>query len=298
MTHIGIPMPIPGFRWPGNKRKRARDLLSRLGGGEPIVRLIEPFAGSLACTLYALGGDSPPECIAYADANNHLLRYWQTLTWDPDAVVQRALSWVADATARGQTMIELYREARALTGEGRSKCRVTDAAVFLLLNRMSFCGIWRVNKGGQHNVQHDPQISSPEQLDRKMRHAEKWAREAARRLQRATHTVTGSTWRDVVSSGPNDVLIIDPPYTGTWTGYTQQGWSESDDEDLCRWAERESGQSRWVITLDDNERTRELYGALSSQMETITVQRQTLGQAGYQKKKELHIWSKGLVRKA
>lgn len=102
-----------------------------------------------------------------------------------------------------------------------------DAVRQLYLRRNGFNGLWRERADGGINqdwCKEDLRDPDAELLDA-------W---------RAAFGGRTSTYRcryDEIDPQPGDVVYLDPPYLGTWTGYTARGWSRADWRrliSLCR----------------------------------------------------------------
>src|SRR5437868_2147800 len=77
---VGVPHPIP---YQGSKRGLAQVILAYVP--DDVDRLIEPFAGSAAVSL-AAASDRKAQAFLLNDANAPLMRLWERIIAEPDAI--------------------------------------------------------------------------------------------------------------------------------------------------------------------------------------------------------------------
>jgi DNA adenine methylase len=181
----------PVVKWLGGKRHMVRTLLSVLP--ERFGRYYEPFAGG-AALFFALC----PQSAVIGDRNEYLLELYECLRSDADAVFGH-LSGYAD-----------YYAVRRGWNEGQFAPGPVRASAFLWLNRMCFNGLWRVNR---HGAMNSPRGDARPVFDFE-------ALRAAGRALRSAELIAGDYRAAVSSASAGDVVYLDPPYDGTYAGYT------------------------------------------------------------------------------
>lgn len=202
--------------------------LSRTGG-----RLIDPFMGGGAIPL-ALDGEYP---MVLSDLLQPLVNFWRVVRDDPGG-----LAWATSGILMPGVNRENYMRIRETTYEDAT----TYAAQFLFFNRLSFNGVVRYNQSGGFNVPPDgARLKAQEDfrqsmVGRKGRDAlngglfpnkEKilQASQALRGAEIECHSFNNLD--EVVRDG--DVVYLDPPYHGTFAGYTGQGFGDYEQEWLA-----------------------------------------------------------------
>jgi DNA adenine methylase Dam len=194
--------PKPFLRWPGGKRKLTTDVVAMLG----IV-------------------DNPDRLIL-ADVNAPLIALWQAVRNNPDQLI---------AELRGLPRSpEGYLKARS-----DSNAKTTPATTFYL-NLFAFNGLQRVNSKGHNNVPCDAVRLAKLDLDAVARNV----LEVSRAL-RQHHTVAVDTLVSAVDiiaadfettitlASRGDFVYCDPPYIGTFTGYSRKRFGV--DEHVKLW---------------------------------------------------------------
>lgn len=193
------------IKWVGGKRQLVDRLL-------PVVThhltgtYIEPFLGGGALAL------ALPEItkVRAGDADVDLMTYYRCVLKMPRALAQRISAHAAAHST------EHYYAVRAATPE----FMVDKAARFVYLNRACFNGLHRKNKAGQFNVpigRGTPRFPSQDELVA-----------LSYRLRRWDQLSCGDFELLVNPAQRGDVIFADPPYDGTFTSYTVDGFSMLD----------------------------------------------------------------------
>ncbi len=210
--------PTPLIKMPGSKRwlcpcssPQIVAYLEETGG-----RFFEPFAGSAALAL-AVAAEGCAAVIS--DANTDMMAILAAARDTPTQFFKALAGWVEWGISEDH-----YFQARAY----QPPDMFMRAVRALYLARLSFNGLWRVNSKGEFNVPYGQSASRGFP-------GEAAIRAVARALR--TCTVLACDYREalaVEAAGEGDVVFCDPPYTGTFTGYTAQGWTREDDANLER----------------------------------------------------------------
>lgn len=205
----------PLIRWAGGKRlilSRLQDFLPKTYG-----TYFEPMLGSGAL-FFALN----PKRAVLADVNPELINFYQILRSQPRA---------------------LYSAIRQLRASKRSyyyirgllpSSRVDKAARFFYLIRLSWNGIYRVNKQGKFNVPFGGR--KPKEL------VTFDAIEETSRALKTAHLLRGEFEDTTATARAGDLVYLDPPYPkGAVNGngfarYSQMGFTVDDHKQLAKWA--------------------------------------------------------------
>jgi len=204
----------PPIRWAGGKRllaNRLRQFLPAKYGS-----YYEPMVGS-----GALFFSIAPEQAYLADINPELMNFYHVLKNHPKSLYSAISSFAAEEAT--------YYSLRAWTPAGR----LERAARFLYLVRLSWNGLYRVNRYGHFNVPYG--YRRPKELL-------SWERmQAASLALRNAHFGCGDFEITTVSIRPGDLLYLDPPYPkGAAKGngfarYNETGFTLEDHMRLARW---------------------------------------------------------------
>jgi DNA adenine methylase len=223
------------IRWAGSKHHLVdrvapmiRAYLDATGG-----RLISPFygAGAIERAIDA-------ECIA-ADACRELTAMWLTLS-SKDGV-DDLHSAIYDIAALAGRSVEGFRKVAGW----RPGTVVMIGARFVWLNRFSFNGIWRVNRAGVFNGQPDPARIARSRLPT-LAEICNTALRAPRRFS--------SRWQWALSQAVDgDLILSDPPYFGTFSGYTPTPFGRQEHEDLAIWLHAGKRRGAAVIAFNSPE---------------------------------------------
>jgi DNA adenine methylase len=231
----------PFLKWAGGKRQ----LLPALRTWYPprFSRYFEPFLGSGAVffDLFAQGRlDGCPATLA--DGNDDLIGCYRMLRAHVDQVVAE-LQRLEEGHHRAPS--DHYYSVRA-DGFNGGRRRVTSsgsaladahtpqlAAMLIYLNRTGFNGLFRLNGDGDFNVPLG-RYARPRICD------EDGLRAAAAALrQPGVAIVHGPFATSVEEATRGDFVYFDPPYaplsaTSTFTGYTADGFTPADQQQLQR----------------------------------------------------------------
>lgn len=189
----------PILRWVGNKRWHV-DTIGQIPweGG----RLVELFAGSGAISF-----GLEVEHAHFNDANPHLFNFYKHVMLG-DVVDFTGPTSEKEYYARRDWFNRLLREGRADSP--------TAAGLFYYINAAGFNNLWRVNGAGECNVP----FRKGRDIVPKMGG-----------IPSRAWTFGNEDFRDVLLE-PTDFVYADPPYLGTFEGYTPEGFTEFDFVEL------------------------------------------------------------------
>jgi DNA adenine methylase len=208
--HVRGVGATPFVKWAGGKRSLVPDIAKLM---PPTFDYYwEPFVGGGA-VFFALGSSAAETHLS--DLNLDLMITYKVVQQDPESLIEH-LEQHAERHSRDH-----YYSVR---DEHYQSDPVRLAARFIYLNKTSYNGLYRVNKAGRYNVPmgsyEDPGICDAENL-----------RAASSALQEAT-VRAGSFLAPHVNPRAGDVVYCDPPYDGTFTGYTGAGFGNAEQTAL------------------------------------------------------------------
>lgn len=254
----GAVVARPFIKWTGGKRwlaPRIVDLFRASGA----TRYYEPFLGGGA-VFFALrnAGLVQPENCFLSDANEELINAYRVVRDQPNNLIAALAKY---RVAYSHTPERTYYEER-------QEIPHTDlwrAARFIFLNKTGHGGLYRVNAKGEFNVPwgryKNPAICDAENL-----------RACSAALQGVDlRSGPYQAWVPTPRSGkPDCFLYVDPPYDGTFTGYTAGGFDTHAQRQLAddaRWL-AENGATV-VVSNADTPLIRDLYPAPLWQVEQV-----------------------------
>ena len=197
----------PLIRWVGGKAWLL-SAFNHIVGNTPYTRLVELFAGGAAISL----GRNEPRALLN-DMNTGLYCMYRS--------VQQG-RYPTPPTYVDSTK---YMETRALFNL-RMRPPVHDEEtignLFYFLNKYSFNGLWRVNKRGEFNVPWNKKSNVP------------YPDFAPYRERLADWTLDNVDYASVALL-PGDLIFADPPYDGTFSSYTAEGFSWPQQLEFARY---------------------------------------------------------------
>lgn len=225
----------PLVKWIGGKRKLASQIVERL----PAVvegTYFEPFAGAAAvfCSLWNAG--QIKGSVVLADHNRDLIALYAQVRDEPHTLLASLRAYDDEYRSGDAQQTEaLYYRVRDEWNAGQK-----TPARFVFLKQTAFNGLWRVNKEGKlnaawgkyghraaHGIDHDQQPCILDEPNIMAWH------EALRRVS----LFRGDTlaWR-MPKPARGDVVYLDPPYVGTFDGYTADGFTDEQQDRLITMA--------------------------------------------------------------
>lgn len=287
LTTISI---VPAVKWIGGKRKLVSQLIQHMPAS---VRgsYFEPFAGGAAvfCELVSTGRITGRSVLA--DHNIDLMALYRQMKSKPDGLISEL--WAYDKEYKGGTREQAsalyYRERDAWNAGDHRPSR------FVFLKQTAFNGLWRVNKQGQLNAAWgkygfpDEGTKTQSVLICNEPNIRAW-----NLALKNTELLSGDSLApDFLKVKRGDVVYLDPPYYSTFTGYTHEGFTNAQQEQLLLLAAEWSAGGATVVYSNSPEseaHVRRLWPKATIEWVTTsyTVNRSAEGRAG---KKELIAWA-------
>lgn len=274
----------PLVKWIGGKRKLAQKIVAHMPDTVEGT-YFEPFAGAAAvfCTLWNAGRIKGN--VVLADHNRDLIALYAQVRDDPQTLIANLVAYDDEYRSGDAKQTEaLYYRVRAEWNAGEH-----TPSRFVFLKQTAFNGLWRVNKAGKlnaawgkygHRAAHGIQKElSPCILDEPNITAWHGALQGVALFQGDTLAWTMPT----PASG--DVVYLDPPYVGTFDGYTADGFSDAQQDRLLTMAADWSGAGAFVAYSNSGEaeeRVRRLWPDVNVEFfsTSYTVNRDPEGRKG------------------
>lgn len=241
-------MTKPIIRWVGGKTKLLPTITTNLP--TEYNRIFEPFAGGMALSLSL---DTTGKQVVINDINTRLIHMYRQLKNNVEAVIKELKTLVEKFN---ETDGGCYYEFRDKFNEHVMDSQ--NAALFLILNKRCFNGLYRENKKGLFNVPWDKETEVSFDYDR--------IRLFSERVQQFTFTnmcLKEMTFCLEVQSG--DFWYLDPPYvptskTANFASYNKNGFGMDNQvfvRDLCL---RVADNGGYALTSNSNsDLVKELY---------------------------------------
>lgn len=237
------------LKWAGSKKNEREAILPHLRNALSLNRravYIEPFIGSgwiafSLCHQRSIINDLLPE----------LGVLYRAVQIRPDDVMDEVCRMVKAGASEEAYLLERRRDTSAMT-------EVQQAARMIYLNRLGFNGLWRTNSKGENNVPYgkrdDPKL--PSKLDFIRVH----------QALKGTRVLTGPYLKAIALAQPGDVVFMDPPYLGTFEGYSGDKDNAVEPADIRGHIHRlVSSGVRVVATLPEHKEYERLAGFMDSE---------------------------------
>lgn len=214
----------PFLKWAGGKQRFLQQYASRL----PRIqgRYIEPFLGGGSVFFHYNRIEERPFLSRLGDMNRALIRTYEAVRDDPDAVHAQLTALQAGYDAAHDKAAYYYDVRADFVGRQPRP----DPGRFIFINRTCWNGLWRVNAKGQFNVPYGAPKSGtviPSLLE---------LRSAASALQASSLRIT--SWENLLPFAERgDFVFLDPPYLSDLVTmhdkYNARQFGRSDHERLA-----------------------------------------------------------------
>ena len=244
----------PFLKWAGGKYKIIDKVREKLPNGS---RLIEPFVGSGAVFM-----NTSYDSYLLADANFDLINVFNQIKDNDKDFIEYAKGFFVAKNNQESIFYEL-RQCFNETKDLKLK-----AALFIYLNRHCFNGLCRYNSKGGFNVPFG-RYRSPVFPEAELNGFAIKSKQAI--FQHASFEQT------MAQAKSGDVVYCDPPYvplsvTSSFTSYTQDGFTQTDQEKLADLANQLVKRGVCVVISNhDTLFTRQVYA--SAEIDAFDVQR-------------------------
>ena len=221
----------PFLKWAGGKTQLIEDIKAVLPKEVKTEKFtyIEPFVGSGAILFWVLNNFPNVEKAVINDINSDLIGTYKTIKNDVENLISILQKWEIEYHSfenNEEAKKEYYYEKREKFNK-RAVSQAEQAALFILLNRTCFNGLYRVNRNNEYNVPigsyKKPQICNPDNL-----------RLVSKALQKVI--ILNGDYSDTLEyADKNTLFYFDPPYkplsgTSSFNNYAKDIFN--DDEQI------------------------------------------------------------------
>jgi DNA adenine methylase len=252
-------------KWAGGKGQ----LIPRLARFIPseFGRYFEPFLGGGAFFFYLVSERNLRFGAFLSDINAELINAYKIVKQNADELIE--LLKVYEREYRKNPTSYYYK----LRDEMIPSSGIEGAARFVTLNKTCYNGLYRVNKSGKFNVPigkyKNPLICDAGNL-----------RNVSLALRHSRATLLLADYGAVLEQASrNDFIYLDPPYkptsaTANFTGYTNTGFNDSDQEELRDiFKKLDKKGCKVLLSNSDTPLVRELYSEFKKSTEKVSAMR-------------------------
>lgn len=262
-----IPHGSPFVKWAGGKKQLLKEL-------DPFIpksfqRYFEPFVGGGAMFFHLVSKNHPFKAYL-TDKNSELINAYNVIRKDVINLIailrQNEIAFRADRHDRHEYYYKLRKETKGVTD-------IERAARFITLNKTCYNGLYRVNKSGEFNVPmgsyKNPMICDSKNLQKvsaSLKYTDAWLK-----------TLDYKEALEMAHRG--DFIYLDPPYdptsaTSNFTGYTECGFGDDDQKELCKiFGELDRKGCKVILSNSDTPLIRDLYKGYNKYLKKVNAVR-------------------------
>lgn len=254
----------PAYKWVGGKTQLA-DVLSELAPSRFEV-FYEPFCGG-AAYFFKLLEDGKITSAILSDLNEQLIITLRIIRDMPDTVISLLESPMFTNTEKNYYAVRAWdRTENWQSWIEDSQWHPFVAARLIYLTKLSFNGLWRVNKKGQHNAPYCKDESKNIVDESNIYAVSKALNEIV--IGQASYAWIAELWEDELeifaqhgfALCPTDFVYFDPPYVKSWSDYTSDGWNMSDLERVAATMDLLTNRGTYAMcSMKDTPEVRELF---------------------------------------
>jgi len=269
----------PVLKYAGVKRSIMKELIQNFP--TDFNNYFEPFVGggSVVMELHNNGTLSNKN-VYLSDIMQPLINLYSVIKQKPNALVQELSQSELYANTK-----ESFVEKRLEFNQLKSNFVIPNtqlAALFMYLNKVGFNGMYRENSSGKYNIpfgkQKNPQICNTDMIH-----------SLSMFLQNQNVHLRCDDYKWILDTiSPGDFVYMDPPYYGTFTGYNQAPFGETEQIELKQFISVLSAKGCKVAVSNSNhDFITSLYSDLPNvRFEYINVKRVINSKAD--KRKDVH----------
>jgi DNA adenine methylase len=253
----------PLLKWAGGKRHIVPVLESFFPSDWDKGVYFEPFLGGAALFLHL-----SPKKSKLSDVNPRLVGFYKDLQKDPNGLFTRIQDYANEFDSLEQgSKKEFYLELRSQFNLTRGD--LDSSALFFVLNKLCFNGLYRENSKGLFNVPFGQKKSFPALAESEFLSASEAFKGSNLEVSDFEKTVSGAV------SG--DFVYFDPPYvplnsTSSFTAYSSEGFGLNDQKRLAATMhELKKRGVRAMLSNSSSKLTAQIYEGL--RQETISAPR-------------------------
>ncbi len=253
MTLKLFQSPKPFLKWAGGKTQLISEIEKCLPSEikKNKFTYIEPFVGSGAILFWMLNNFPNLEKAVINDINSDLINTYKVITAKPKeliSVLKELQNQFHSLQNDEEKKKEYYYHKRDLYNT-RSTDKVTQASLFIFLNRTCFNGLYRVNRSNLFNVPigsyKSPTICDKDNIL------------AVSELLKKVEILNGDFEQTLNYTGENSFFYFDPPYkplsiTSSFTSYAKDEFTDTEQIKLKDFCEKLHNLGyKWLLSNSD-----------------------------------------------
>ncbi len=248
-----INKPKPFLKWAGGKTQLISEIEKCLPPGIRTKKFtyIEPFVGSGAILFWMLNNFPNMEKAIINDINSDLINTYKIICSKPKELIstlKELQNENHDLQSNEEKKKEYYYQKRDLYNT-RSTDKITQASLFIFLNRTCFNGLYRVNSRNLYNVPMGsyklPRICDQENIL------------AASNALQNIEILNGDFEKMINYADKHSFFYLDPPYkplsaTSNFNSYAENVFDDNEQKrlkDFC--VKLDSRGSKWLLSNSD-----------------------------------------------
>ena len=214
------------LKWIGGKKRFLTFIVEKIENDIPQFKNYhEPFFGSGALLFYYIDKNNKRKYYAN-DLNKQLINFYKNVKKNPKELIQK----IKELDIEFQNN---YYKLRTNYNDIIDKNTIESSAIFYIINKTCFNGIYRVNSNGKFNTPHG-RNSKPFTFDEKKRNQILLFSKILK-----NSFFTSKDWtKSVVNAKQGDLVYLDPPYfldtSSKFIGYTDPKFDKNSYSELFK----------------------------------------------------------------
>lgn len=242
----------PFLKWAGGKTQLLNEIQQQFPfKANDRFTFVEPFVGSGAVLFWAINTFPNVEKFVINDINADLVNTYRVIKNDVSNLIDQLKIWENEYHNLSEDQVvkkEYYYDKRSLFN-ARTSDDVTQASLFIFLNRTCFNGLYRVNKSGGFNVPigsyKTPKVCDEENL-----------KNVSVALQKVI-VLEGDYQQTLAHTEKNSFFYLDPPYkplneTSSFNAYANVNFDDAEQIRLRNFCNQLSDNGyAWILSNSD-----------------------------------------------
>ncbi len=242
----------PFLKWAGGKTQLLNDIESKFPYQKhDYFAYIEPFVGSGAVLFWVLSNFPNLKFVVINDINEDLINVYKTIKTNINNLIPVLEKLEKEYHFFENNLEEKkqYYYAKRTLFNIRKSNKVTQAALFIFLNKTCFNGLYRVNKKNEYNV--------PIGSYKRPKICDKKNLLAVNKLLQKVKTLTGDFEQTVNFVTENTIFYFDPPYkplskTSSFNSYAKNKFDDNEQIRLKEFCDSlNSIGCKWILSNSD-----------------------------------------------
>jgi len=247
-----MPKLKPFLKWAGGKTQLLDDIEQRFPyDKKEEFTFIEPFVGSGAVLFWVLNHFPNVKQCVINDINSDLINTYQMIRDCVDELIELLDAWQSEyhTLAFDLEKKKAYYYEKRDAFNTKQQPNITQAALFIFLNRTCFNGLYRVNRGGGFNVPigsyKTPKICNETNL--------KMVSEALKKVK----ILQGDFEQTINYAKGNTVFYLDPPYkplsaSSSFNAYAKDDFNDAEQIRLKNFCDVLNERNHpWILSNSD-----------------------------------------------